>query len=155
MTNAAYQSCKRSFQSYFVQLTFFKNTETNYFELQTDILFFNLQVIFNLDISHGVSKSRLMLLFYRKKDMLWQIKIGCNYYFYGKTIFTYLHIWQNQTACIMLTTRTVVVKYLGVSHFGLYSPQKLTELRCFIACLITGLAAIGLMYSAWIFHWLG
>ena len=33
-------------------------------------------------------------------------------------------------------------------HFGLYNTQKLTELRCFKACLITGLAAIVLMYSA-------
>ena len=106
-----------------------------------------------LTMRHRISKIYLMFPFYRKKDMFWQIKIGCNYYFNSKTIFTYLHIWQIQTAFIILTTRTVVIKYLGDATWSIQL-QKMVSVMLFQTCLLTGLAAITVTYFVWFFHWL-
>ena len=132
---------------------FLRNIETNYFELQTYLFFSIWMSPSTLTMRHRISKIYLVFPFYRKKDMFWQIKIGCNYYFNSKTIFTYLHIWQIQTAFIILTTRTVVIKYLGDATWSIQL-QKMVSVMLFQTCLLTGLAAITVTYFVWFFHWL-
>ena len=149
MTNVPYQSINEVFSStFFFFLFFFQNTETNYFGLQTNHIFFNLYVTFNLEMSHRVSKIYLMFLFYRKEryvvaDQNWMQLL------FLRQDNIYVSTYLTDSNCLHYAYNTNCRRkiFRGYYHFGRYNPKKLTEIRRFKACLITGLAAIPVMYS--------
>ena len=154
MTNVAYQSCKRSFQFCFVQLTFVKKYRDEL--LWTSNIFFfsicksSLTLIWVTAYLKSINVSLLPEERYALADQNWMQLL------FLRQDNIYVSTYLTESNCLHNAYNTNCCRKIFNSvHFGLYSPQKLTVLRCFKTCLITGLAAIGLMYSVWIFHWLG